>query len=101
MSTQDRPYSIEYVPPGIVRAGENHLTDYVLVYREDGVALYFVCVGQRNADGHVSYFAEMAPEIHWHPALYERRRTIVQRLKAHLEGDSFLHMMHGDTTFAP
>jgi hypothetical protein len=98
--TQNLPYSVEYVPPGIVRCGEYGITDYCLIYRETGVELYIACVGTRQPNGHISYRAALPPGIQGNAELYARWGIIVERLTAHLASTSYLRTMHHDTSFA-
>jgi hypothetical protein len=90
-------YSIEYVPPGIVRCGEFGITDYALIYREPGVELHFHCVGKRQPDGGISYVATLPLRNHVNADLFKNRKIIQDRLRAYLNSTSYLSGMHHDT----
>ncbi len=96
----DTAYSIEYVPPGIVRAGFFDMTDFCLIYDEGPRKIYFDVKGVRvektDADklstgiGTIAYVVRLPQSLQREKLQGEQldhRNLIIERLRRYIFDD--------------
>ena len=105
--TPENDYSIEYVSPGIVRAGYHDMTDFCLIYHDKQTKIYFnvqgVLVqpvpGESASDGReqIAYVVRI-PELlcndKMNPDQLAQRNIILARLKDYITKDEWIKLCH-------